>query len=129
MLRILISLSILLLASISLAETRISTGFDYAKGINWNAGLELYLKGTTNLDDSIDLKYGVSEQYDAYRSSPFSFNHSGLRWDLGVLFHLPYNLKMGYTHSGRWNIEGSNTESIYEKHSLDIFTFRKELIF
>ena len=118
-----------LLTGVAQADTRIVTGVDYSKAINWHSGLEMYVKGTTTLDDSIDLKYGLSEQYDGDRATPFSFNHSGLRWDTGILFHIGRDMKIGYTHSGRWNISGCNEESIFQKHSIDSFSFRKELSF
>jgi len=126
---ILILLTISSMWAVCYSDTRIVTGVDYSKAINWHSGLEYYIKGTTTIEDSIDLKYGLSEQYDGDRSSPFSFNHSGLRFDTGVLFHIGRDMKIGYTHSGRYDIPGCNSESIFEKHSIDTFTFRKELEF
>jgi hypothetical protein len=119
----------MLTSGICYADTRIVTGIDYLKGVNYIAGMEYYLKGTTSISDSIDLKYGLSEQYDALRSSPFSFNHGGLRLDTGVLWYLGNDIKIGYSHSQRWEIPGSNEDSLFEKHSIDSWSFRKELVF
>lgn len=121
------SISILLLGSIVFANTRVVAETSYSKAVNWNSGCELLIKGTTNLNDTIDLKYGVSEQFDGERSSPFSLNHGARRFDIGFLAKINQYVQVGYTHSERIPFDGANEESIYLNKSLDTATIRWEV--
>ena len=128
---LLLPIILALFASICYSEisTRLVFQWEYAKAVNWNAGNEFSIKGTTNFDNLVDLKYGVSEQYASYRESPFSFNHDGRRFDIGFLFYFPFDFKVGYTHSERIVFDGANNESIFLQKSIDSFVIRKEIVF
>ncbi len=115
-----------LLSCVAYADTQLVVETAYSKGVNYNAGLEVLIKGTTNLNDVMDLKYGVSEQYDAYRANPFTLNHGGRRFDIGFLVNLAPYLKVGYTHSERSPFEGFNSGSIYLQNSIDTISIRWE---
>lgn len=120
---VIIVISIIILSNVY-AGTRIVAETSYAKAINWNAGCELLIKGTTSLSDALDIKYGVSEQFAADRSTPFSLNHDGLRYDIGFLARINDYIQVGYTHSGRMPFEGANVESIYLRKSIDTLSIR-----
>jgi len=123
--RLIISL-IILLASVTCYGLDIVTEFRYDKQINNNAGMEFLIKGTIPIDDSFDLKWGMSEGYTAFRGSPYSMNHAGHRLDIGFLWYAPWDFKFGYTHSVRSWFEGANPKDLYDYDSVDSFVFRKE---
>lgn len=105
---------------------RLVTETSYQKLINGDAGYELLLKTSFQINDSIDLKLGLSEGYTAPRSSILSLNHAGVRMDVGVLWHVANDFKVGYTHSARQWFDGASPRSVFMYDSVDIFCIRKE---
>ena len=105
---------------------RIVTEAKYMKTVNGNAGFELLAKTTIPINESFDIKLGVSEGFTAPRNSAFSFNHAGTRLDIGVLWYLPWQFKVGYTHSARKWFDGASPIDIFDYDSIDTFSVRKE---
>jgi len=122
-------LTITLISTICFASSlRIVTEANYLKLINGDAGVEFLAKTSINLADSIDLKIGFSENYTAFRSSSYSMNHAGQRFDMGVYWAIANDFKVGYIHSVRSWFDGANPTSVFMNDSVDMLSIRKEFM-
>lgn len=70
--------------------------------------MNIGVRGTINLSDVIDMKFGLSEYFTSLRKSgPFALgNHSALRGDIGFFLKINDNISIGYVWSGRNSIDG-----------------------
>ena len=119
-------LTLLLTFSLAGIELNLVTEANYQKIINGDAGYEFLVKTTIKIHDEVDLKLGFSEGYTAPRSSILSLNHAGQRADIGFLWNIAHDFKVGYTHSMRNWYEGANPKTVFMYDSVDILSIRKE---
>lgn len=65
-------------------------------------------RGTVNLTDDLDLKFGLSEYLTSLRSNGYFNlgNHAALRTDIGFFYKFSKDLSIGYVFSGRFPIDG-----------------------
>jgi len=123
-------LTILLIGSMAQGvEIRLVSQVKYLKEVNSNSGFEITpFRGTIFLNDEVDLKFGMSESYTGFRSSPYNLNHNGTRLDYGFNWKVPLSkgLRIGYTHSSRMAFEGTNPVDIFDNDSVDSIYIRYE---
>jgi hypothetical protein len=129
----------LLLLSFSFCTINLEAGWEHMKVVNGDSGCEFLVKGSTRITNYIPFVFkeeilrklyyglylgaGFSQQYTAPRSSQFSYNHYGYRYDvsLGVVLD---NFEAIYSHSTRHKYDGANPDVLFFNQDVDSIKFR-----
>jgi len=122
-------LLLLILFSITMASINYEVGAENFKIVNGDSLLEI--KGTCSMrltEFDIDffgayIGLGISEQYTAPRSSIYSFNHYGDRfdWSLGMFLS---GAEVIYTHSIRRKYDGASPDIYFFNNDIDSIKVR-----
>ena len=111
------------------ATGNVVTQVAFDKIINGDAGIEFLIKGSYQLRDTVELKFGVSEGFTAPRANIKGMNHAGQRLDIGAQWNPVKDFWVGYNHSIRQWFDGAEPKSVYIYDSVDQIYVRTEFKF